>query len=202
LPAEANGFVTFVSTNNLSKISNSVLETWVKILQEIPSARLIIQSAGTGNQSVKDRLSGLFESGGINADRYDLRGYTSFPEFGKLLDEADIVLDPWPFNGGTTSCHTLYKGLPMISLAGTLHAGRMGMSLLTNVGLPQFIASSKEEYVEIAKRSALDIPALANIRKNLRQNMLNSPLCDYSGYVKRFEEAMRKLWQDHCRENS
>ncbi len=202
LPALKNGFLTFVSTNTLAKIGDEVLETWIQILKQIPTAKLIIQSAGTGSKAVQERLRGKFSTAGIKLDRVDLRGFTSFEGFAQLLDEVDLVLDPWPFNGGTTSCHNLYKGVPMITLEGVLHAGRMGVSMLNNVGLPQFIAKNREEYVQIAVGYSDNFDELSKIRASLRQTMLASPLCDAPAYAKRFEAALRSVWSKYCLENS
>lgn len=188
-PAVKNGFLTFATINNFAKVQPGVQDLWAEILNAIPNSRLIMLSAGTGSKVAVQGVRERFESHGIAADRLDLRGSVAFDKFMGFFAETDVVLDPFPFNGGTTTCHNLWMGCPTLTLAGGMHAGRMGVSMMNNVGLPEFIAQSKAEYVEIAKRLAGDIPFLQSVRASLRERMVASPLRDEIGYVRRLEAA-------------
>jgi predicted O-linked N-acetylglucosamine transferase (SPINDLY family) len=112
--------------------------------------------------------------------------------------EIDIALDPFPYHGTTTTCEALWMGVPVLSLRGDRHASRVGASLLTAVGHPEWIAYSEDGYIEIAKRLAADRAQLARIRANLREDLRRSALLDHPGQAKRFGEALRQCWATYC----
>jgi predicted O-linked N-acetylglucosamine transferase (SPINDLY family) len=93
----------------------------------------------------------------------------------RLFNEADIALDPLPYNGGVTSCDAMYMGVPLVSLAGTTYHARQGLMLLTNVGLPELVAKTPDEYVSIAASLAKDPTRLAALRAGLRERLRSSP---------------------------
>jgi predicted O-linked N-acetylglucosamine transferase (SPINDLY family) len=111
---------------------------------------------------------------------------------------VDIALDPFPYNGTTTTCEALYMGVPVVTLAGTMHPGRVGASLLTCVGLPDLIAHSEDEYLAIAQRLAADPARRTNLRSELRGMVLRSPLCDAPSFATRMEAALRRMWRTWC----
>lgn len=197
-PAARNGYVTFASVNTFSKVSPMVQEVWAKLLAAVPNSRLILQSSGTGSKTACEKIRSRFESFGVNPDRLILKGHSPFNTFMAEFSEVDIVLDPFPFNGGTTTCHNLWMGCPTLTLAGVRHPGRMGVSIMNNVGLPEFVANSVEEYVQIGAKFASDIPRLVELRKTLRDRMEASPLRDEVGYTRRLEAAYRSVWQSYC----
>jgi predicted O-linked N-acetylglucosamine transferase (SPINDLY family) len=112
--------------------------------------------------------------------------------------QVDIALDPFPYNGTTTTCEALWMGVPVVTLRGDRHAGRVGASLLTQVGLPDLIAASVEEYVEIAAALAGDAARLSDVRRSLRQRMAASPLCDGRAFARKIESAFRSMWRKWC----
>ena len=95
-----------------------------------------------------------------------------------LYHRVDIALDPFPYNGTTTTCEALWMGVPVVTLRGDRHAGRVGASLLTQIGLTDLIANSVEEYLEIALALACNPGRLDDLRRSLRPRMAASPLCD------------------------
>jgi predicted O-linked N-acetylglucosamine transferase (SPINDLY family) len=109
-----------------------------------------------------------------------------------------MTLDPYPFNGGTTTCHSLWMGAPVITLAGDRHASRMGLSMMTAIGLPEFVAHTPEQYVQIAVEMAQDLPRLAAIRAGMRNRLKASPLLDAVGYTRNLESAYRRVWGKWC----
>lgn len=113
-----------------------------------------------------------------------------------MYGDMDISLDTFPYAGTTTTCESLYMGVPCITLAGHCHAHNVGLSLLTTIGLNKgLIAQNESEYIELAVQAAGDLPALSLLRKNLRQQMRSCPLCDAEGFVTDLEGCYRQLWQ-------
>ena len=100
------------------------------------------------------------------------------------------MLDTFPYSGGTTSCHALWMGVPLVSLAGETPASRGGVSLLNVVGLPQLVADSSERYFEIARNLASDQAGLEELRTGLRERMLASSLMDIPRFTRNLEAGL------------
>jgi predicted O-linked N-acetylglucosamine transferase (SPINDLY family) len=198
LPALKNGFVTFTSVNNLTKVTPNVQRMWARVLREVPNSRLIIQTHAMSSEHAQEAVKGRFAELGITEDRLDFRKPKPLGEYLNLLNESDMTLDPFPFNGGTTTCHSLWMGAPVITLAGDRHASRMGLSMLTAIGLPELVAHTPDEYVQIAVGLAKDLPRLAAIRAGMRERLKASPLMDGAGYTKKLEAAYREVWHKWC----
>ena len=115
-----------------------------------------------------------------------------------LYNRIDIALDPFPCNGGTTSLDTVWMGVPFVTLAGRHFTSRMGVTILTNAGLPELIAQSEEEYLAIAAALAQDAPRLQQVRAGLRQRVQHSPLMDAPRFTAHLEHAYRNMWQTWC----
>jgi predicted O-linked N-acetylglucosamine transferase (SPINDLY family) len=199
LPAALSGHVTFGSFNAVTKITPVVVKLWSRILSALPSARLLVAALPAAN--VHERIRALFAAEGIEASRLDLRGRVPRHEFLALHHETDIALDPFPFTGTTTTCHSLWMGVPVVTLAGETHAARVGASFLTNAGLPELVAGSADQYVEIALALARDTQRLAALRGTLRRRMLDSPLMDARTFTGHLEARYRHMWQDWCARN-
>jgi len=114
---------------------------------------------------------------------------------------VDIALDTFPYHGTTTTCEALWTGVPVVTLAGQAHASRVGVSLLTNVGLPELVAYSGDEYVKIASELAADLPRLALLRATLRGKMERSMLMDAPHFARQIETAYRDMWRAWCGES-
>jgi predicted O-linked N-acetylglucosamine transferase (SPINDLY family) len=198
LPAIKNGYVTFTSVNNFTKVTPHVQKLWADILRAVPGSRLIMQTTSLASESAQELVKQRFGGHGVSADRLEFRKSTDLQPYLKLLTESDMTLDPFPFNGGTTTCHSLWMGAPVVTLAGDRHASRMGLSMLTCIGLPEFIAHTPDEYVRIATRFANDLPRLRDIRAGMRQRLKNSPLLDGITYTRNLEAAYRNVWTKWC----
>jgi FkbM family methyltransferase len=136
---------------------------------------------------------------GVAAERIELAAWVpSSAAHLSLYDRVDIALDPFPYNGTTTTCEALWMGVPVVTLQGDRHAGRVGASLLTRVGLTDCIADSCEHYVEIACALADDPDRLADLRRDLRPRMASSPLCDGRAFARQMEGAFRRIWRQWC----
>jgi predicted O-linked N-acetylglucosamine transferase (SPINDLY family) len=115
-----------------------------------------------------------------------------------LYNRIDIALDPFPYNGTTTTCEALWMGVPVIALRGDRHAARVSASLLTAIGMNDLVADTVEGYVEIAVALAGNPASLHELRRSLRSRMLASPLCDDAGFARKVEHAYRTMWRRWC----
>ncbi len=199
LPALASGHITFGSFNNLAKVSPMLIETWTKILKMIPGCRLVMKAKSLSDRSTRDYVMELFTRKNVEADRLELLSWEpSVRGHLDLYNRIDIGLDTFPYNGTTTTCEALWMGVPVITLAGNTHASRVGVCLLSNIGIPELIAETYDEYVEIAINLAADIKRLKTLRGSLRAMMASSPLTDAKRFVGNLETCFRTMWKKWC----
>lgn len=195
LPAITTGSVTFGTLSRAIRINYRVVRTWAAILKRLPNSRLVIDSGSYRDAAMCDALARRFEELGINRNRLSI-GFNSPPW--DVLREIDIGLDCFPHNSGVTLVESLYMGVPYVTLAERASVGRLGGSFLNSIGHPEWICQTEEEYVEKAVALATDLPRLASIRKNLRQEMQNSALMDQTGFTGEFEAALKKMFGQWC----
>jgi predicted O-linked N-acetylglucosamine transferase (SPINDLY family) len=197
LPALSSGFVTFGCLNQFAKVTRPALELWVKILQAVPRSRLVLQSPpGRHLEAVRE----LFAQGGIAADRLAFVPRAARREYHRRLGALDLALDPFPYNGHTSTLDALWMGVPVVTLAGRTAVGRGGISILSNVNLTDIIARTPDEYVELSVALAGDLERLADLRAALRGRLMASPLADTEGYTSAVEAAFRQMWQSWCKQ--
>jgi protein O-GlcNAc transferase len=139
---------------------------------------------------------------GIDRDRIELRGSSGHRAFMGEYGHVDIVLDPFPYSGGLTTCEALWMGVPTITLPGEIFASRHSASHMSNAGLPDWVTGSVAEYIEMAVTRAADVPALATLRASLRETVRRSPLCDAPRFGQNLGAALRRAWQVWCAESS
>jgi predicted O-linked N-acetylglucosamine transferase (SPINDLY family) len=188
--------VTFGSFNNLAKVSTATFDAWAKLLCRLPRARLLLKELSFADAATRALVLDRLGERGVPAERVDLMArHPDFAEHLALYHRVDIALDPFPYNGTTTTCDALWMGVPVITLRGHRHAGRVGASLLTQVGLTDLIADSIEEYVEIAVALAGNLGRLDELHRLLRPRMAASPLCDEGAFACKMEAAFRTMWQ-------
>jgi predicted O-linked N-acetylglucosamine transferase (SPINDLY family) len=195
LPALRSGAITFGCFNNFCKVTPATKTLWISVLQSIPGSRLIVQ-APQGRH--RDEMARQFTNAGLTQDRLEFVGLEPGAEYFRLFHRVDLCLDPLPYPGHTTTMDSLWMGVPAVTLSGTTPPSRGGVSLLTNVGLKDFIATTREEYVDIARRTAGDLIALARIRATLRDIMSASPLTDARQFARDMEAAFRGMWRKRC----
>jgi protein O-GlcNAc transferase len=198
-PALTRGAITFGSFNNPLKLSPPALAAWARILAGVPGSRLVMKSHRFIDPSRRAHFLERFAANGIAAERLELR--EPQPHMVDHLNsyaEVDIALDPFPYNGTTTTCEALWMGVPMVSLIGDHHAARVGFDLLSQVGIAEFAASDIEHYVATAVALADDLPRLTQLRQELRGRMRASPLCDAPRFARAFEDGLRRMWQEWC----
>lgn len=196
LPALAAGAVTFGSFNSTYKITPELCALWSRILHRVPGSRLTL-FAYTGEVAVR-RVRRLFEAQGIAPARLVILPRMTYEEFLDAHRQIDIALDAFPYHGTTTTCSCLWMGLPVIVLAGTAHVSRVGVSMLSNLGLERLVASTPDDYVELAAGLASDTTKLAAIRAGLRGLMSRSPNTDGAACAASLEAVFRDAWHRWC----
>lgn len=191
-PVKNSGRITFGSLHTLTRLNAPVIDLWSRLLLSVPSSTMCIMR-NTLVGSVRERLLTEFRARGISRGRIDMRN--TLPPGGHLAfyHDIDISLDTFPWSGHTTACESLWMGVPVVTLCGDRHAGRMVSSILTAAGLPECIAHTPDEYLAIAQRLASSPDTLAALRKGLRDRIKQSVLCDAKGFTKRLEEAYRRM---------
>jgi predicted O-linked N-acetylglucosamine transferase (SPINDLY family) len=195
LPALENGFITFASLNNFCKVNPSLVRLWAQVLRRVDRSRLVLMAAeGSHRQRVLDQ----FQQEGVAADRVTFVVEKPRAEYLALYQEIDVRLDTFPYNGHTTSLDCLWMGVPVVTLVGQTAVGRGGLSILSNVGLPELAADAADQYVRIAVELADDRPRLAELRRTLRDRLQKSPLLDAPRFARNVEAAYRTIWQQWC----
>jgi predicted O-linked N-acetylglucosamine transferase (SPINDLY family) len=203
-PPSLNGTpVMFGSFNNITKINAATVQLWAGLLRAVPDSRLLIKGFFRGmDPAVRDSFLKAFEAAGVSASRVKLVDRTGeIKDHLELYRQVDVALDTFPYHGTTTTCEALWMGVPVVTLRGDRHAARVGASLLTAVGHPEWIADDKAAYVRIASELASDPARLKTLRTELRDDMKRSPLLDHAGQAARFGAALRACWIAWC-ENS
>ena len=199
-PCRTGAAVTFGSFNNPAKLSSATLDAWAKLLARLPAARLLLKGKPFAYPATRAWFLERLSRRGVAADRVELVPWSADGAAHlALYDRIDIALDPFPYNGTTTTCEALWMGVPVVALRGDRHAGRVGASLLGEAGLGEFIAGTVDEYVEIAAALAGDLARLAGLRKSLRPRIQASPLCDAPAFARKVETAYRAMWRRWCK---
>jgi predicted O-linked N-acetylglucosamine transferase (SPINDLY family) len=195
-PSARRGCVTFGSFNNLPKLNPRTLDLWGRAVAAVPGARLLVKARGLDEAPTAARVRAALARAGLAEDRVELRGFVDGVDAHiALYGEIDIALDPAPYNGTTTTCEALWMGVPVVTLAGDRHAGRVGVSLLTRADLADLIATSPADFAARAAALAADGARLAALRAGLRARLAASPLCDARRLAREFETVYRALWR-------
>jgi protein O-GlcNAc transferase len=195
LPAMSTGHITFGCLNNFRKVNEAVQRLWARILGAVDRSRLILLCPEGGQRQL---IINLMQREGIDPDRIEMVTDLPFFQYLESYHRIDLGLDPFPYNGGTTTCDALWMGVPVVSLVGKTAVGRAGLSILSNVGLPELVAQTPEQYVQIAVDLARDLPRLSGLRGTLRSRMEMSPLMDAPRFARNVEAAYRQMWRNWC----
>jgi len=190
-PFASAGHVTFGSLNNFAKVNALVQLNWADVLAELPNSRIIIHCP---RGSHRGELRKVFARRSVDANRIEFVEFLPTQDYLALHNRVDIALDPFPFAGGTTTCDALWMGVPVVTLSGNVPVSRGGASVLRNVGMPELIGQTREQYVQIAIELARDPVRLAQYRATLRDRVANSPLTDAPRFARNFESAIRHMW--------
>ena len=182
------------------KIGEEVIKLWGAVLQAIPNSRLLLKYFSHYSEPLmRERTIERFRRQNISEDRLILNAATDTRlDHLTVYHQADIALDPFPFNGATTTFEALTMGVPVITLTGDHFVSRVATSLVTHVGRSDFAADSYDQYISIAKDLANNIDNLNLIRRSLRQQLHESSLCNGAEYAKNIEMAFRSMWKTWC----
>lgn len=192
-PCLKNRYVTLGSFQQVAKITPHVLKVWAAVMDALPDARLRLQTKGIGVPAMKDRLCRDMVAAGIDLARVDLLAAVDMDLYMEAHGEVDILLDSFPYPGGTTTAFALWMGVPTVTLAGDTMISRQGASMLHCVGLEEWIAHSEADYVDIVKRMAMDCSKLAALRASLRVRALASPLFNAEGFAIDLQAALENM---------
>lgn len=201
LPARTAGAVTFGCFNNIAKVTPQVLAVWAEILRRVPDARLMVKAPSLDEKTTIAAMQARCARAGIPLDRLMVQGRSPHREFLQCYNAVDLVLDPFPYSGGLTTCEALYMGVPVLTLPGETFASRHSLSHVSNVGLQGWVAEDVADYIERAVTWAADFDALERLRVGLRDQMRRSPLCDAPRFGRNLGAALRHVWREWCRED-
>jgi protein O-GlcNAc transferase len=195
LPAKGKGLITFGSFNVLAKMSSKTLDCWTEILKRVGNSRLVMAAKGLSDSAV---AQSFVKRIGVDPSRLTMLGQQSMGDYLLLHQKVDVVLDTFPVNGHTVTCHALWMGVPVVCLSGNTSSQRLGESVLRTIGLEELIANSSEEYLQIAVELAGDQGKLSSLRAGLRERMRQSPLMDGKIFAGDVESAYRQIWRKWC----
>jgi predicted O-linked N-acetylglucosamine transferase (SPINDLY family) len=193
-PFLKTGSITFGCFNNTAKITPTAIAAWCEILHAVPHSRLILKTHQLGDALTAARFHAAFSRLGIDPSRVQMRGSSPHRAFLASYNEIDIVLDPFPYCGGLTTCEALWMGVPTVTLPGEIFASRHSASHLSNAGFPEWVARDRADYVAIAVARAADSTALAALRTTTRDRVRASPLCDAPRFGRALGLALRHAW--------
>jgi protein O-GlcNAc transferase len=198
LPALGNGFVTFGSQNTFRKLHEGVFAVWARVLCAVPGSRLLL----CAEDDERERVRRAFTRAGVSVDRLEFAPRVSRRDYLERFQRIDIGLDTWPFNGATTTLDSTWMGVPVVTLTGPAVLQRAGACIASNLGLPELLARSEEEFVEKASVLAGDLPRLSELRRGLRARLEASPLGDLPRFVRNVEAAYRTAWRRFCADST
>ena len=199
IPFDQKGYFTFGSFNNNVKITSEVIKVWADILLSVPNAKLIMKSNQLSDQHTKIRCQEMFSAQGIAPDRLILSGMLpSATDHMAYYGEVDLALDPFPYNGTTTTFEALWMGVPTLTYSGNVHACRVGASIVSRIGLEDYVAYSPEDYIALAVKKSSSLNELRQLRRSLRSRMLSSKLCDSAAFAHQIETAYQNMWRVYC----
>lgn len=197
LPALTKGVITFASFNRLAKISDESYAVWAEVLKQVPNSRMLFKINESDPTAAKEHIIEIFKGNGIPEDRLHFFGKTTWTQHMESFNHVDIALDPWVHTGGLTTVDNLVMGVPVITLRWPTIVGRLSASMLTTMGMTDWIAETKEEYIKLAVDKASDLSKLAEVRAGLRDKFYATPLGDCAGYCKAVEVEYIKMWEKY-----
>ncbi|MBX3377073.1 MAG: tetratricopeptide repeat protein [Phycisphaeraceae bacterium] len=191
--------LTFGSFNSAPKLNAGVFRTWASILSRVPRSRLILKCLEFNDPALPSAILARFAEHGVDPARIECLRFTStVTDHLAVYHGVDIALDPFPYNGTTTTFDALFMGVPVVSLRGDRHVARVSSAILTNLGHPELIAQSQDQYIDIATSIAADPARLRLYRDTLRARLLASSLADGPAFAARLSGALRSIWHEWC----
>lgn len=196
LPYDRNGYITFGSLNNPSKINEYVVRWWSEILKSVPTSKLLLRYALFVDPLVRERIAKMFRKYEIPKDRYQMLEGTK--DFVAGYDDIDIALDTFPYTGTTTTCEALWMGVPVVVLRGDRFVSRVGASILTFGGLKDLVTESPQEYIRVAVDLAKDPDNIRQLRQDLRTHLASTPVFECASFTRGLEATYRQIFTIWC----
>jgi predicted O-linked N-acetylglucosamine transferase (SPINDLY family) len=192
-PCSDRGQATFGSLHKLEKLNGDVISLWAQILQQNPGTRLLLARDRLDDWQ-QQRLAVAFGAHGIRRERLAFsRIEHPRQNFLQLFAQIDVLLDTFPWSGHTLACCALWMGVPVITLCGDRHAGRMTASVLHALGLDELVAPDTGAYARIAGELGADHGRLQRYRQALRPRFEASTLRDEAGFTRELEELLIRI---------
>lgn len=195
-PALEHSYITFGSFNRANKLSREVIAGWSALLRAIPQARMVV--AAMPSEQFREMLLCWFQEEGITGERLSFRAITGTREYLAMHQLVDVCIDTWPYNGGTTTFHALWMGVPTLTIAGNTLLSRVGSTIMGYLGLEQFIARDLADFIQKGQDLAKDLDALAKLRMSMRTLLANSPAGQPALIAAGLDNALRTIWQRWC----
>lgn len=194
-PVLRHGHITFGSFNNIAKVTDHTLDLWAQAMNAVPLSRLLLKSSSMAQASNRENIERFMATRGVEPHRLSLQPWIAAKSSHlDLYNEVDIALDPYPYNGATTTCEALWMGVPVVTRRGRTHTSRMGASILGAVGKPEWVTDNDADYVSVLAGLAGDVDGLTQWRTHARARLGGSELFDEAGFVHSFEDLLVRAW--------
>ena len=192
---ETKGII-FGSFNNLSKINDDVINLWSKIINKVNNSKLYLKAKQFDNSQVVKKIRKKFQNNGVSVEKIIFDGKSkSRKEMLNKYNQIDIALDPFPYQGCTNTVESVWMGVPVIVLRGNRYLFHFGECINSNLNMPDWIAKNHKEYISKAIKFSSNIHKLSKIRMNLRQMILQSPICNAPRLAEHFSNALWNMWK-------
>ena len=198
VPMVANRYATFASISRPLKVTRRTVGLWCEIMRRVPDSRLLFLTDNRDPSEACIDHRAWFDEEGIDPRRIHFVAGSPRADYLRLFNQIDVNLDAFPYHGCTRTCDALWMGVPTVVLAGSTYISRVGVSILSQVGLQEFIAGSESQYVDLAIAAATDVDRIVALRRTLRERTRRSPLMDTIGTTRSFERAIRGAWRRWC----
>jgi predicted O-linked N-acetylglucosamine transferase (SPINDLY family) len=192
-PCVKNGFVTLGCVGNLAKINARILVSWVQIMEALPTSRLLIRSISLEDEAAETFIRKKLLTAGMSLSRIDFHKPQGGAGFFNSYNEIDIILDTYPFNGGTTTCFATYMGVPVVSLFGESLLSRMGLSIMTNLRAPELVVGDLSAYTAKVIEIAHNPTFIVTFKQQARDRFKASSLGNGALYAREFETCVSEL---------
>ena len=202
LPATKNNFITFGCINKLAKVNDEVIALWSKILSSVPNSKLLLKNKDLDDKKILESTFARFEKRNVNRNSLILTGETKTrKELLEAYNQIDIALDPFPFQGNTSTIESVWMGVPVIILKGNRYLFHFGESINANLNMHDWIAKNYDEYVSKAIEFSSDLDQLSKLRMNLRETALKSPVFDAPRFTEHFSQMLWGMWKKFTKSN-
>jgi len=196
-PFQKNGYITFGSANNHAKIQKPWLKVWAKVLSSIPNSKILFKSRALKSPEIRQSILDVFNSEGVGSDRIKLIHYSPTKiEHWNTLNDIDIALDTFPYNGTTTSCDLLSLGVPIVTLSGQSHVSRTTGSILHTLSLDSWIAESEDDFIRVCQEKAKALKELSDLKKSIPNKFKKSSLGNPSEFITYYEALIENAWEE------